>query len=92
MIETMNLAEIKNRIDAISEVGSIRMRMRMASPQLASAMGGAAIDFLSKDERHELHLLQLRLPTFAQEWLEAHERIQQRIAARKRGKVEILAT
>lgn len=66
--------------------------MRMASPQLASAMGGAVIDFLSKDERHELHILQLRLPTFAQARLVAHERIQQRIAARKRGKVEILAT
>lgn len=83
MSEALSRAEIELRINLLSDIAA--QRMKEASPEFASLMGGAPAAFLTRDEAEDLHQLQLQLPTFAELRLEAKERIRDRIIARRRG-------
>ena len=48
--------------------------------------GGAGIEFLTQDERAEMHALKMQLPTYAQMRHEARVRIAERVANRRRGR------
>ncbi len=83
MSEALSRVEIELRIDALSDIAA--QRMKEASPEFASLMGGASVAFLTRDEAEDLHQLKLKLPTFAELRYEAKERIRERIIARRRG-------
>lgn len=85
MSEALSRAEIELRINLLSDIAA--QRMKEASPEFASLMGGAPAAFLTRDEAEDLHQLQLQLqlPTFAELRLEAKERIRDLIIARRRG-------
>lgn len=74
-------ARINERMDALSRDAEER-RPEGFSPLMS--LGGATIDYMTSDERTELHLLKLALPTFAEMRLQAAERIQERIRARRK--------
>lgn len=74
-------ARINERMEALSRAAKDR------KPEGFSALmslGGATIDYMTSDERTELHLLKMALPTFAEMRLQAAERIQERIRARRK--------
>lgn len=73
--------QITHRIDELSAAASARMRA--CAPEFAATMGGAAVDFMSAEERSELYSLQLQQPTFAELRDQAQDRIAARIASRK---------
>lgn len=77
----MSEEEINARLDHLSDLA--RERMSECSSDLTTVMGGAAIDFMSSDERAEWHQLQLSLPSFADLRAAAQARIKQRIALRR---------
>lgn len=81
---SMSIDEINRRIDALSE--RAKARMAQCDPTFSTAMGGAPIDFMTQDERAELHRLTLQLPSFAELRAQARARIAERIAARRRGR------
>jgi len=83
MSDALSTAEIVARMDALSDIGA--QRMKEASPEFSSLMGGAPIAFLTRDESAELQQLKLQLPSFATLRNEAKQRIQERILTRKRG-------
>ena len=72
---------IRSRLDAIS--AEANARMNECDGMFAATVGGAAIDFMTPDERSEFHRLQLMLPTFAEEREAAAQRIRDRICARR---------
>lgn len=75
--------KIHMRIDEISAIGEARKRE--ASDWFVALHGGATVDYLTQEEKTELHNLKLKLPTFSQLRHEARERLKVRIATRKRG-------
>lgn len=72
---------ITSQLDALTAQADARRRS--ASSCIASAMGGAGIDFMTPEERALRHTLILQLPTQAEERDAARRRIADRIAARR---------
>ncbi len=77
----MTPQQIIARIDAISAIAEARRPD--GSSCMVSAMGGATIDFMTSEERAEVHALKMQLPTFAEEREAARARVAARIAARR---------
>lgn len=79
--DSNSLEGVHVRIDQLTALADAR---RPQGPScMASAMGGASIDFLAPAERDELHQLKMMLPTLSQEREAASERLALRLAARR---------
>lgn len=78
---TMTPAEISVRLDEISRPA--KERMAQCDGIFAATVGGALIDFMTPEERQEMHELKLMLPSDGQLIQEAKERIRARLAARR---------
>ena len=77
------LTPLLRRIDQLREIAD--KRKSLASDQFVGLCGGAGIEFLTREERQELHELKLKLPTFSQLRSEAKTRLLQRITSGRRG-------
>lgn len=65
-------------------------RSRKCDGLFAALLGGASMDFMTKEELAERHELMLALPTMAEEREAARQRIQERIRnRRKRSEVGV---
>lgn len=65
-------------------------RSRKGDGLFAALLGGASMDFMTKEELAERHELMLALPTMAEEREAARQRIQERIRnRRKRSEVGV---
>jgi hypothetical protein len=77
----MSITEIHDRLSVLTQAA--KERMDSCTSDMARALGGAEIAFMTSDELAERHRLMLMLPTFAEEAQAARARIQARIAQRK---------
>lgn len=83
-MESFNTESITRQINKLSEAA--RERMNNTHFDIAGAMGCAEINFMTPEEREQLHQLKMMLPSSAEEREAARERIAQRIASRGRGR------
>ncbi|MYM92598.1 hypothetical protein [Duganella vulcania] len=87
--DRMSTADVKARLDELGDAAE--QRMRMCTPDFVSLLGGAAIDFMTPEERAERHELVMQLPTFHEERQAARARIQARIAERRNRSAQTAA-
>lgn len=81
-MESLNTESVVRQINKLSEAA--RGRMQHTRSDIAGAMGCAEINFMTPEEREQLHQLKMMLPSSAEERDAARERIAQRIASRRR--------
>ena len=77
----MNPSWIRGRLNVLTKIAE--ERQRCCDGVFAATIGGAAIDFMTPEERRERHELILLQPTAAEEREAARLRIQARVAERR---------
>lgn len=93
MREMYSASELTDLLDRISSIAQARQQhgdraaMGLGGPRTYQDVGTAtsAMDWMHEHELKRTHQIKLSLPSAGEEALAARERIQQRIAARRRG-------
>ena len=84
MLGQLQLEVVHARLDELAKIAN--ERKAECSDTFVTTRGGAGIEFLTQDERAEMHALKMQLPTYAQMRHEARVRIAERVANRRRGR------